>query len=162
MSDKEKNLQRLKQKYEEIRSVNSLPSFEQLNQDFHIEKLAEIETDYLIREIRKFIGDKLMSYLRFIEGLLNPVNAPMFVFSMIKLIDSEEKKKLSDIYKELVKKEVGFIELDLEFNQQKEYEFVRNSYEFWQKAKKETLEIMNKINNKWDDKFEANTKGYFG
>ena len=143
-------------------AVNSLPSFEQLNQDFHIEKLAEIETDYLIREIRKFIGDKLMSYLRFIEGLLNPVNAPMFVFSMIKLIDSEEKKKLSDIYKELVKKEVGFIELDLEFNQQKEYEFVRNSYEFWQKAKKETLEIMNKINNKWDDKFEANTKGYFG
>jgi len=139
-----------------------LPDFEELNKDFQIEKAAESETDFLIREIRKFVGDKMMNYLKFIESLLNPVNAPMFIFSITKLIDSEEKKKLSEIYNNLLKKEIKFIKLDLEFDEEKEAGFIRESYEFWQEVKKDILKIIENISKKWDNKFEVDNKGYFG
>jgi len=89
----ENNLENLKEDYKEIQKKYDLPEFERLNEDFQIEKLAEIETDFLVREIRKFMADKFMNYLRFIESILNPVNVQMFVFSIIKSIGEEEKKK---------------------------------------------------------------------
>src|SRR3990167_8117664 len=112
-------INKLKEEYEKLQKKNKLPTFKELNEDFHIEKIAEAETEILIREVRKFVGDKLANYMRFVESLLNPVNVPMFVFSFIKLMDSDDKKRLSDIFKELMKKEVKFIEIDLEFNEEK-------------------------------------------
>jgi len=161
-SKDEFQLEQLKKRYKDIQRKHGLPDFEKLNKDFQIEKAAESETDFLIREIRKFVGDKLMDYLKFIESLLNPVNAPMFIFSIIKLIGPEEKEKLSEIYNDLLKKEIKFIELDLNFDEGKEAEFIRESYESWQKTKKDLAAIIESVNKKWDNKFEANNKGYFG
>ena len=161
MKDKS-DLDGLKKKYEILKKKHNLPPFKNLNEDFNIEKIAESETEILIREVRKFMGDKILNYMRFIENILNPVNVPMFIFSIIKLLDAEEKKKVSEIYKELMKKEIQFIELDLEFNEEKEAGFIKDSYEFWQRIKKDMLKIIDKINKKWDDKFEVDSKGYFG
>ena len=162
MHKEEQKLEKLKKEYRTLKKKYNLPDFKDLNEDFHIEKIAESETEILIREARKFMGDKMMNYMRFIENLLNPVNVPMFIFSIIKLLDTEEKKGLSEIYKELMKKEIQFIELDLEFNEKKEAEFIKDAYEFWQGIKKDMLKIIDKINKKWDNKFEVNSKGYFG
>ena len=162
MENSQEKLAKLKEDYERLRKRHNLPSFKELNEDFQIEKAAETETEILIREVRRFVGDKLTNYLRFIDSLLNPVNVPMFVFSIIKLIDAEEKKRLSEIYKKLMKKEIKFIELDLEFNEEKEAQFIKDSYELWQEMKKDMLKVMDKINKRWDDKFEANNKDYFG
>ena len=71
-------LPEFKKKYAKLEKKHNLPSFNQMNRDFQIEKLAEVETDYLIREIRKFSGEKFFNYFRFIESLLNPSNASMF------------------------------------------------------------------------------------
>jgi len=161
-SEDKQKLEELKEKYKDLQKKYGLPDFEKLNEDFQIERAAESETDFLIREIRKFVGDKIINYLKFIESLLNPVNAPMFIFSMIKLIDSEGKKKLSEIYNNLMKKELKFIELDLEFDEEKEAEFIKESYESWQGIKKDVLKILEAINKKWDNKSETNNKGYFG
>ena len=162
MTKEESKLAKLKENYKELQKKYDLPGFNELNEDFNIEKIAESETEILIREVRKFMGDKMMNYMRFIENLLNPVNVPMFIFSIIKLLDAEEKKGLSEIYKELMKKEIQFIELDLEFDEKKEVEFIKTAYEFWQGIKKDMLKIIDKINKKWDYKFGANNKGYFG
>jgi len=162
MEKDEQKIEKLKKEYEILRNKYALPDFKSLNEDFHIEKIAESETEIPIREVRKFMADKMMNYMRFLENILNPVNAPLFIFSLIKLLNSEEKKLISEIYKKLMKKEIQFIELDLEFNEEKEAEFIKNSYEFWQGIKKDMLKIMGNINKKGDDKFEVNDKGYFG
>lgn len=156
------DLEKLKEDYKEIQKKYNLPTFEELNKDFQIEKIAEVETDFLIREVRKFIVDKFSNYLRFIETILQPVNAPMFVFSIIKSIGAEEKKRLTDVYKKLVKNEVRLIELDIEFVEKKEVEFVKESYKIWQEIKKDILEVVEVIKKNWDNKFETNNKGYFG
>jgi len=160
--EKESDLENLKKDYKKIQEKHNLPGFEELNKDFQIEKVAEVKTDFLIREIRKFMADKFSNYLRFIDAFLHPVNTPMFIFSIIKSTGVEEKKKLIDIYKKLVKIEVRLIELDINFFEEKEAEFIKESYEVWKEIKKDMLEIIEVIKKNWDNKSEVNEKGYFG
>ena len=159
---KESKLEKLKKDYLKIQKKYNLPSFEELNQEFHIEKIAEVETDILIREIRKFVADKLGGYLRFTETLLNPTNSPMFVFSVIKTLGVDDKKKVSEIYKKLAQNEVNLIKLDTEFSEKKEVEFIKESYKLWKKISKEIMTILDSVKKNWDNRFETNNKGYFG
>lgn len=162
MAKEESKLEKLKENYKVIEKRYDLPSFEKLNEDFQIEKAAEMETDILIREVRKFMADKLAGYMRFVETLINPVNAPMFVFSIIKSLGPEEKKKATEIYKKLAKNEIKLIEIDTDFSEKTEAEFIRNSYELWKGIKRDILYITERINKNWDNKFEVGTRGYFG
>jgi len=158
----ESKLEKLKKNYLKIQKEHDLPSFEDLNKDFHIEKIAELESDLLIREVRRFVGDKMVNYMRFIENLLNPVNVPMFILSIIKALSTEDKKKLSEMYKDLMKMEIVFIELDLEFSEEKESKFIKDSHKSWQKIKKDLLRILDNVKVGKDTKIESNNKGYFG
>ena len=156
------NLEDLKKEYLELQKKYELPSFEELNNDFQIEKAAENETDFLLREIRKLIAERLFNYLRFIESLLNPVSVPMFVYSIIKTLDVKDKEKLTEAYKKLAKKEVDLLELDIESIDEKEVKFIKDSYRLWQEIKKDVLDIVRIIRKNWDSKVEENRKDYFG
>ena len=158
----EGDLETLKEEYAELQKKYMLPLFEELNKDFQIEKAAENETDFLLREIRKLIAERLFNYLRFIESLLNPVNVPMFVYSIIKTFDVQEKERLTEVYKKLAKKEVELIGLDIESTEEKEVKFIKDSYKLWQEVKKDVLEVVDAIKKNWDTKAEANKKDYFG
>ena len=162
MSKKELSLESLKKDYKKIQNKYGLPEFKKLNEDFSIEKISEIETDYLIREIRRFMGEKFSNYLRFSEAILNPVNVPMFVLSVVKTMSSEDKKRVTEIYKKLSKIEVELLELEAEFSDKKEAEFIKESFKTWQEIKKGLLEFVSTIKNRWDNKFEMNSKSYFG
>lgn len=159
---KESNIEEMKKEYEKIAKKHNLPSFNEMNEDFHIEKIAESETEILIREVRRYIGEKMSNYLRVVEAFLNPSNVPMFVFSTVKTISQEDKQKLSDIYKKLSKSEINIIELDLSFSEGKEAGFIRESFEIWQEIKRDFLEIIERVKKKWGSKSESAIKGYFG
>jgi len=160
--EKENNLETLKKDYKELQEKHGLPSFEELNEDFNIEKSAETEVDLLIREIRRFVADKLANYMRFVEAILNPVNVQMFVFSIIKSLETQEKENFTEIYKKLSKNELKLIELDIEFSEEKEVAFIKNSYNMWQDMKKDLLKIIEKVDGNWDKKSESKNKDYFG
>ena len=160
--EEKSDLENLKEDYLEVQTKYDLPSFEEFNEDFQIEKIAEIETDFLMREIRKFVADKFANYLRFIENILNPVNVPIFIFSVVKSIGSDEKKKLTEVYKKLAKMEISLIELDVEFSEEKEVKFIKESYNVWQEIKKDILNVLGVIKKNWDNKVEVNGKNYFG
>ena len=158
----EKDLEFLKKEYGKLQKKYGLPTFEELNNDFQIEKASENETDFVLREIRKLIAERLFNYLRFIESLLNPVNVPMFVYSIIKTFNVQEKDKLTEIYKKLAKKEVELIELDIVSTEEKEVKFIKESYNLWQEIKKDVLNVIDAIKKNWDTKVEVDKKDYFG
>lgn len=160
--EKKSELENLKKEYKVIQKKHNLPSFEQLNEDFHIEKIAEIETDFLTREIRRFMTEKFLNYLRFIETILHPINAPMSIFSIIKSLGIEEKKQLTEIYKKLAKTEIVMIRLDLNFSEKKDADFIKKYYKLWQEIKNDLLNIVEVIEKNLDNKFDAGIKGYFG
>ncbi len=160
--DKERSLEDFKKDYKEIQSKYDLPSFEELNDYFQIEKMSENETDFLLREIRKLIADRLFNYARFVESLLNPVNVPMFVFSVVKALGVKEKEELIEIYKKLAKREIDLIELDIDSTEEKEAEFIKESFRLWQEIKKDFLKIIKMVKKNWDTKVEEGKKDYFG
>ena len=134
--EKEHNLETLKKDYKELQEKHSLPSFKELNEDFNIEKATEVEVDLLIREIRRFVADKLANYMRFIEAILHHVNVQKWFCSIIKALETQEKDKLTEIYKKLSKNELRLIELDIQFSEEKEANFIKDSCEMWQDMKK--------------------------
>jgi len=162
MDEDESKLEKLKENYAKIQKIHNLPEFDELNSDFSIEKIAENETDFLIREIVKAMADKFSNYLRFVEVLLNPVNSPMFIFSLVKTMGEVEKKKLSEIYKELARIELNLIELDVDFSEKKDADFINDSYKIWINLKKIFLDVIEKIKSNWDNKNESGNKTYFG
>ena len=167
--DKDKNkdwkgdIAKLKKDYEVLRAKYGLPEYTKLVEDFHsVERASDVETDYLIREIRRYIAEKLFNFHRFVEALLNPQNVPMYVFSMIKTLGADDKKKLSDAYKELAKMEIRGMELDLDFEEKKEAEFIKDSFKMWQETKKDFHSILETIKKNWDVKTDEERREYFG
>lgn len=159
--DEKNNLDKLKENYKILQEKYSLPSFEKLNEDFQIEKIAEFETELLLKETRRFLTDKFFNYLRFVESILNPVNVPMFVFAITKTLGISEREKLGELYKIISKIEVDLIELDLQYSEEKETEAIKKYYDLWQEMKKDFLEIVEVIRKNWDSKTEEGKRDYF-
>ena len=160
-SEKKDTLKELKEKYSEYQKKYYLPSFEELNKEFGIEK-AEKDTDFFLREIIKIVIDKFQNYMRFIEGLINPSNASIFVFSLVKLIDNGNKERLSKAYKKISEIELKIISLDLESTENSEAEFIKYCYKNWMEIKKDLIHVMKFVEENWDKKSEENKKNYFG
>jgi len=161
MKAEESKLKKLKEEYSKIQKKYQLPNFDKLNEDFKIEKASETETDFLVREIRESVGETLENFLRFVEAVLNPVNVPMFLFPIIKSLNTEEKNKLSEIYKKLSKLEIDALKL-IDYSEKKEAEFIQNSYKIWQEIKKDFVKIIEAVEKKAEIKSEKSEKGYFG
>jgi len=156
------DLNRLKQEYKVLQEKYNLPSFDRLNEDFQIEKATESETDFVLREVRRYVTDKFFNYLRFIESILTPTNAPMFVFAITKTLGVADRENLIELYKKIAKVDIDLIELDIEYSEEKEAKSIREYYSMWQNIKKDFLEIVNVIKKNWDNKMEDSGKGYFG
>jgi len=162
MDECESCLEKVKKDYEQYRMKYNLPEFDKLNQDFAIEKISEIETDLLLREVRKFIADRLSNYMRFIEGLLNPANASIFTFSICKTFNLEDKKEIEDMFKELMRLEIELMEIDIQYSEEKEANFIKNSFEKWSSFKTRWKKIVDVVKKNWDNRLESGNKGYFG
>ena len=160
--EKKFDLDQLKKSYESLQEKYELPPFKSLNEEFHIEKIAESETEFILREIRICITEKFFNYIRFIESILNPSESPMFVFAITKTLGIKEREKLIELYKKLAKVDIDLIELDLEYSEEKEAKSIREYYPMWQEIKKDFIEIVNVIKKNWDNKIEDKGKSYFG
>jgi hypothetical protein len=156
------NLEKLKVNYKILQEKYFLPTFEQLNEDFQIEKITLFETELLLKEIRTCITNKFFNYLRFLESMINPANASMFVFAMAKTVDEKDREKLIKLYKEFSRLEVDLVDLDLQYLEEKEADTIKKYYPLWQEMKKELFAILDIIKKNWDAKKEDNGKGYYG
>jgi len=155
-------LDEFEEEYNKFQEKYQLPSFEEMNETFHIEKIADVETRYFLREIRKFMSEKFSSYSRFLESMINPSNGPMFIFPIVRILNAEDKKVLSDSYRILAKIQVDLVENDLHYSESSEVNFIKESYTAWKIIEGDLLKIVQKIKLNWDKKFEENGKGYFG
>ncbi len=160
---KKPDLQGLKSKYKELQEKYNLPGFELLNQDFSIEKIAEFESELLTKEIRRFIADKIFNYLRFIETIINPANAPIFIFSIIKSINADDKKKLNSIYEKLSLIDLELIKLDVESTEKRDADFIKRVFDSWQEIKRELIPILDRFRYIKEENNEEKSKSkYFG
>lgn len=158
----EKTLSEFKENYKELAEKYALPSFEELNIEFGIEKIYEIESDFTLKYVSRVIYEKITFYLKLVEGLINPSEGSLFAFKVLECLSAEEKEKLSDLYKEFFEVEINMLERDLEYSEKKEAEFIKKMSEKWKTIKKPILDIIKNIRFDKCKEVTKNKKFYFG
>jgi hypothetical protein len=156
------DLKRLKAEYAQLAKKYSLPNFEVMNQKFEIEKLADHETELLARELRRVMMEKASNYFKFIELFINPQTAPIFFLAVIKKINGIERKPLEELYVELGKLEIESINLENEYNEKKEAEFIKRLNKKWEEITKKLGEMIEKLKKASEQEGKEKEKSYFG
>jgi len=156
------SLEELKNNYEILRKKYALPEFKQLNEEFDIEKVAENETECLLREIRKAIMDKAIAYLRFIEMLLNPTNAPLFFLALIKGLSVDDRKILEKLYDKIGHFEIDVIELDCQYSEEDEAGFIKKATKEWKIISDNMIKLVEVLRRNWNQKSKKDERGYCG
>jgi hypothetical protein len=156
------NKEEFKEKYILLKEKYGLPTFIQLAEDFDIEKIMEVENSFLLREIRRTIHEKLSAYLQLFETLLNPVSPPMFIFSILRGIGSEEKEKIKEIYKKLSKLQLFVMRLDTFYKEENEANYVKDSFSDWQDIKHELTGLIKKLEEGLEQNNDPKKGGYLG
>lgn len=161
-SKHEINIQKFNAKYMLLQEKYSLPEFNSLNQSFDLEEIFESNTDFLLRKLRRMIMDRISNFMRFYEILLNPSNAPMFFFKIIKKLENYDREKLSGLYDTLGNMELEAIKLDLFYSEEKEAEMIKKSNKlFNEQISQDTLEILDKMTSQ-EEETKKLSKSYVG
>jgi len=152
--------EKIRKKYEELKKKYSLPDFEELNKEFEISTIEH--EDFLLREIRKKIADKINTMCEFFEDLLSPDNTMANLYEY-KAFDDDERKKIFKLYKRVKVLEKLSLELSLNSDEANESEFINNFFNSWNKIKSEIITIIRKIKVFWEkESAKKDSEDYFG
>jgi hypothetical protein len=155
------DLKELKAKYIVFEKKYKLPSFNSLNEDFEIEKIT-LESDLVLRVIRKLMMDKIIGFLNFFERLsTNPSGMPRIYFPYIKAMNADDKAQIDKIYDALGEVNLLSFELEISFNEKQEAEMIKRIFVTWNALKPDLLKVVKRIEHP-DNHTAKKEKSYFG
>jgi hypothetical protein len=157
-----KNLEKLKQNYELLRKKYSLPEFKYLNENFEIENIEIGETELLSKMIRKHMTEKIFYVLRSLEMFINPQNAPLFIFDIIKSFNETEKHLIKDLYSKIAQYEIEAFGLEAGYNEKKEAEFIKKFSEDWKDISEDLGKIYGAMRDGHKKDSKKQNKSYLG
>ena len=156
------DVEELKKSYGAFVKKYSLPEFDDLAQEFDVEKTEEKSGKFILRKIRRIIVEKISAYLHLFETFMNPSSAPMLIILMLKTATEGDKKEIEDVYRKLAKIEIGSIKLDTIYSEKNEAEMIVSIYSEWQKLKTRIFDLIVKFDDNFDINSKETRKGYFG
>jgi len=147
--------------YEVLKKEYNLPDFEILAQDFDIEKIADKETAFLVREIRRAINEKITAYIHLFETLINPNSPPIFVFKILKNISPQDKETIQDFYNTLSKTQLEIMKLDTIYSEKSEVAFVNDIFKVWQNIKPKIFKLIENFETNFENDSISKERSYF-
>jgi hypothetical protein len=161
--DCKKILEDVKVRYVTLKKKYLLPDWERLDEDFDISKaFIEDGEEFLLREIRRKMGEKISSYLPLFESFMNPSAAPLFIMNLRKSFDGKDIEKLRIVYKKIIKIHFKFLEADTIYSEEKEIDLIKEFFEMWQNEKKVVSEILQKVELHSEEDLSSKGSNYFG
>jgi hypothetical protein len=155
------DLEGLKNEYKKLEKKHKLPGFKDVNDLFEIDRI-ERETDNLIRDVRKAMMDKVVNYIRFLEMIIYPVQAPPMFSFLVKEINSDERKNVEKVYASFIELELLSLKLEVEYSEKKEAEVVKKIFSTWSEAKNDLLSVFSLMEKNWKTAANKKEKSYFG
>ena len=166
MTEKEKkdesSLNKLKNSYNSLKSKYNLPEFKILNENFEIESLSGDETDILLKKIRKQLMEKVFFNIRTLETFLNPSNAPLFIFNIIKTFTEADKNLISGLYKQMSVYEVESFGLEAKYSEEGEAKLIKQVWSEWPKISEALDSLYKSIKANYNQESKKQSKSYFG
>jgi len=153
-------MEKIKTKYQELSKKHKLPPFDKLNNEFEISSIEE--TEFLLREIRRKITEKIENYKKVLDGVLQPDTSYTDMYEASALT-SEEIDNAFKLLKKLMNLDRYSIETSIGETDEKTARFLKLIYEDWPEINKSFLIIINKLKLSWlkEIKVKKDT-GYLG
>lgn len=140
------DLKDLKEDYAEIEKEYKLPSFQEINELFEIERISS-ESDCLIRVVRKIIFEKVLQVFSFVEMLSNPGNAPKAYSMFFASATKEDFEIIHKLHKILFEFFLESLELDSKYNPKSEAKFINEICTSWTDLSNDFQKLILKIRN---------------
>ena len=150
-----------KTKYEELAKKYKLPSFDSLNNEFEISTIEE--KDFLLREIRRKISERIENYIKLLEGVLHPAESALCDMYECGIFLEEEKNQIFVLYKNLMFFDRFSVETSIGEDDKKNSDFIKEFWSQWENIKKELLPIFKNMKESWLKELKVKTElGYLG
>ena len=135
-----------------VKKYSELPDFDLLNNAFEISTVES--KDFLLREIIKKIIERMQGFSQLIEELMQG-DAKLSNMYEWKTLDDDMKKKITEIYRDIMIKIRAALELSLDSTEAKEADFVKELYENWQKLKPRLKNLVLQLKEAWKKDVDA-------
>ncbi|MFH1209471.1 MAG: hypothetical protein V1663_01655 [archaeon] len=148
----------VKEEYESLKY--KLPKFQDLDNEFEISSIKHKE--FLLRNIRRKMNDKVIFFCRILESLLYPSGNTVINMNEIKEFNEEDKKNMEEIYKKLMIFERDSLMADVEPDDKKDVDYINKVFSELVPLKKDVLKITKKMRDYWLKEERINKNNYFG
>jgi len=150
----------IKEEYSKLKLP--LPKFEDLDNEFEISNASIKNKNFLLRNIRRRVNEKVIFYCRIIEGLIYPNSNNIIGMIEIKFFDEEEKNEISKLYKKLMQFERESLAIDVNPDDKKDVEYINTVFKQWRQYKEDLIKITRKMKDSWKMQEETTKDSYFG
>ena len=149
----------IKDDYSKLKGLG-LPDFDRLNKEFGVSDIEE--TDFLLRTIRELMAEKVDSFVKILESVIQPETNAVCMFEC-KVFDDKEKLEVFDVFKKLMSFVRLSSEVTLDCDDKKDAEFITNLFGEWLKLKPLLKEKISKLRVSWQKDVDLKEEfGYFG
>ncbi len=149
--------------YSKISKKYNLPAFADFNKEFEIDN---IHHGFLAKRIADKMVDKTDRYRKMLERFLHPNVDSIQELTELKVIDRDCREQIMCLYVELVLIERNFNICDLENDEKKFINFIKETLNTWKSIKPTLIKIMNEARSAWKNeecfKKELGEIGYLG
>lgn len=153
MSQEEKE-----KRYGELQEKYSLPSYADLQRDLDFD---EIESNFILREIRDKIKDRFEYYSKLLEAVFQPEGDFSSYIETTKFT-----KEIRDEYFTCYKKLRYFIReaqiLSVYNDDLKDADYIKKSYSLWLEEKQIIIDFLERLKSCWIDEETEDSVKYFG
>ncbi len=141
----------IKETYSNLQKKYKLLRFEEINKEFEISTIEKEE--FLLREIRRKIAEKVELYTKVIDGVLQP-EPTIASLHEIKALSEHEKEKAYELYKKLMIINRKNIETSINESDSKTADYIKETLKQWDDIKHRFLAIIKKLKESWKSETE--------
>jgi hypothetical protein len=151
----------IEKSYAKLATKHKLPKFDAIDKIFEIGSIDK--EDYLLKEIRRRMADKIDHYIEMLEGVINP-ETTLSGLHECKFFNDDEKTELFELYRKLMAHIRQCDILNLDSSDEDEAAFIRDLFKDWSNLESQLRAVIIKLKKAWVDE-EVSKKdiiGYFG
>jgi hypothetical protein len=135
-----------KKQIEDLLKKHNLPSFKELDNEFEISAIEKKE--FILREIRRKITEKLELYAKLFESVLQ-IEPTLTTLNEMNALSDSEKEGLYKVFRKLMILDRLSVETSIDEDDKKSAEFIQKAYNDWEELKKEILPYIKKLKESW-------------
>ncbi len=146
--------------YEKLQKKYGLPDFGELDREFEISTIDE--ENFLLREIRRKINDRIKLFCEVLERIMQP-DQNMADLHEVKEFSYAEIADLFILYRKLMSSGRDALISGIERNEKRDAQFINDFYKEYPEIKKSMSAIAERLKKSWSSKgVQDDHPGYLG